>query len=80
MHKFNPNDYQNELVALLRKLETKKKLSPKQLAQLVKQHTKSNGNVFSKDEIIRGYRHFAGTHGLAELSPEVISLISMKPM
>lgn len=80
MYHFNPNDYQNELVALLRKLEQKKKLSPKQLAQLVKLHAKPNGNVFSKDEIIRGYRHFAGKHGLGKLSQELISLVSMKPM
>jgi len=80
MYHFNPNDYQTELVALLLLLEKKEKLSPKQLAQLVKKHTKPNGNVFSKDEIIRGYREFAGKHGLAPFSDKVLKLVTMKPM
>ena len=68
------------MVPLLKKLETYKTLSPKELARLVKKHTKTNGDVLSKDEIIRGYRHFAGTHGLAPFSERVVKLVAMKPI
>ena len=79
-HRFDYTKYQDELVALLSTIESWQSSSPKKLARLVKQHTKENGDVFSKDELIAAYRGLAGTHGLQPYSDAFISKIRMKPI
>ena len=79
MYHFNPEKYSDQLVPLLKELEQHEKLSAKKLAQLVKRFAKPNGNVFSKDELVRGYRALAGSHGLGPFSDRVVKMVRMKP-
>ena len=79
MYAFNPHDYLEQLVPLLLELEKVEQISAKGLAQLVKRHAKPNGNVFSKDEIVRGYRELAGTHGIAPFVQSFLKKVTMKP-
>lgn len=77
---FDYTNYQEQLIPVLQTIESWKTSSSKKLARLVKQHTKANGDVFSKDELIAGYRGLAGSHGLQPYSNKVVSKIRMKPV
>lgn len=77
--KIDYNNYIDLLVPLFKDLECVSVLSQKKLAQLVKKYPKENGDVFSKDELVIGYRNFAGKHGLKPLKKSLIESIKMKP-
>lgn len=72
--------YEQELIAILEEIEDWSESSAKKLARLVKRHTKENGDVFSKDELVGAYRKLAGTRGLKKYSEKVLSKIRMKPI
>lgn len=76
---FDYTKHTQELVPLLLQLEQNVQLSPKKFAQLVKKHPKSDGTVFSKDEIVIGYRALAGTHGIGTVSESVLEIMRKKP-
>lgn len=68
------------LISLLKVLEEKKKCSEHEYTRLVKKYVKEDGSLFSKNEIVAGYRQLAGSQGLAPLSEEILKLIRMKPV
>lgn len=82
---FDYTKHIQELVPLLLQLEQNvqlspvSSLSPKKFAQLVKKHPKKDGSVFSKDEIVIGYRALAGSHGISTVSEAVLALMRKKP-
>ena len=80
LYQFNPELHKDTLVPLFLQLEEHTTLAPKMLARLVKKFAKPGGNVFSKDELVQGYRHFAGSHGLAPFSEVRLAQLAMKPM
>lgn len=77
---FDPQQHTKTLVPLLKLIEKSLITGHSELAQICKKYTKSNGDVYSKEELVRAYRHFAGTHGLAEYSDQFLQKIHMKPM
>ncbi len=71
--------YIEQLVPLLRELETKDALTPRQFSQLLKKYPKDSDELFTKDAIVNAYRHLAGTHDLAPFREEFLLKIQMKP-
>jgi elongator complex protein 3 len=78
-YKFDYNKYIDSLVPLFKVMEGLGDFTPKKLAKIIKKHTKSNGNVFSKDELVIAYRNLAGKHGLKSVQEKLLNSIKMKP-
>ena len=78
-YNFDYTKHTKELVPLLLELEKIKKMTPKVFSKLMKAHPKNDNNLFTKDEIIIGYRNLAGTNGLAETSDLILEKIKKKP-
>ena len=71
---------EQSLIELLHSIEANQPLTKKKYFQLIKQIPKREKELFSKDEIVAGYRKYAGKHGLAEFSDSFLEGIRMKPM
>jgi elongator complex protein 3 len=79
-YRFDYTVHQEQLLPLLKELEGITSLSKKDYFRLIKRHPRKDGGVFSKDQIIRGYRKLAGTNGLNKYNPKLVSLVKMKPV
>lgn len=76
---FSYKDHIDQLLPLLQSIEASMPLSKKKYFQLIKQFPKMDGSLFSKDQVVAGYRALAGTNGLQPLSATVLEQIRMKP-
>jgi elongator complex protein 3 len=74
-----PTNHQ-QMIALLSELEKVGELVGSSYGKLVKKFPKQDGNIFSKEEIIRAYRLVAGTEGLAPYNGTFTDKIRMKPI
>lgn len=74
------NEQQDQLLLLLRALEKESELSPEMYVRVIKKFPKKTGGLFSKEEIIRGYRELAGTLELKAFSNAFVDKIRMKPI
>lgn len=77
---FDITEHLDLLLPILKELEDKENVSAKELAKIVKKHTKNNGDVFSKEQLVRAYKELAGTHGLKPYNDSLIQHIRMKPV
>ena len=78
-YSFDPLAYTEQLIPLLKELQNHTDLNPKKWAQVLNKFPKDGVGVFAKDEVIQGYRKFAGTQGLPEFDPVFVRRIQMKP-
>jgi elongator complex protein 3 len=78
-YNFDYTKHTKELVPLLLELEQIKKFTPKVFSKLMKAHPKNDKTLFSKDEVVIGYRNLAGSNGLSEISDSILDLIKKKP-
>jgi elongator complex protein 3 len=69
----------NNLIALLKAIESNLPLDKDKLFSLQKQYTKDNGEFYSKVDLIKGYKQYAGNHGLKEYNSEIIKNLQKKP-
>lgn len=67
------------LIPLLKALEKNQPIDKKKLYQLQRKYTKENGDLFSKVDIITGYKKYAGSHGLGKYDPKLVNQIRKKP-
>ena len=69
------------LTAVLRDVIAAPKLGKGDLDKLVRAHARRSGTkIFSRDELIRAYRAFAGSGALPDFDPAVIERLRMKPI
>ncbi len=69
------------LTAILRDVIAAPKLGKGDLDKLVRAHARRSGTkIFSRDELIRAYRAFAGSDDLPPFNPAVIERLRMKPI
>lgn len=61
-------------------MESLSKIEPKQLTKLVQTTAKTDGRLFSKDELLKAYHQLAGTHGLLPKQPHILQALKMKPI
>ncbi|GIK83673.1 MAG: hypothetical protein BroJett025_02950 [Patescibacteria group bacterium] len=78
-YKFDYTKHEQQLVPLLLKLQQVETISPKKFAQLIKAFPKSDKTLFSKDEVVMGYRGLAGTHGIKKIDVGILEQIRKKP-
>jgi elongator complex protein 3 len=69
------------LIGVLRAIVEAPSLSKADLERLIRAHARQDGTkVFSRDELIRAYRAFAGSDGLPTYDPAVLGRLRMKPV
>ena len=78
-YNFDYTKHSKELIPLLLDLDQNKSITAKRFAQLTKKHPKADGTLFSKDEVVIGYRNLAGTHGIRSVRDSVLESIRKKP-
>ncbi len=77
---FNYTDHLQQVVAVLKEIETLANFGEKKLSQLTKKHPLKDGSLLSKTDLIEAYRDLAGQHGLAPFDQKMIKKIMMKPV
>jgi len=82
-YSFDYTPYLEQLVPMLKEFEktrvSRSGLSKSDYIKISKKHTKPDGSLFSKNDVIQAYRQLAGTHGLAPFSQELVQKLQMKP-
>ncbi|MCH9652146.1 MAG: tRNA uridine(34) 5-carboxymethylaminomethyl modification radical SAM/GNAT enzyme Elp3 [Deltaproteobacteria bacterium] len=79
-YEFQPELYLPELKAVIREVEALETLEPKLLDRIVRRHPKGGKAVFSKSEIIRGYRWLALQEGRDPEAGNFIARLRKKPI
>jgi len=76
---FQVKDYQDELLAIIRKMVAVPDLDQKKLDNILREHPRDGRDIFSRNELITAYRELANTQGLPPLDPTIISKLKRKP-
>ncbi len=71
---------QKRMTELLQKIDAVASLSHTEYAKLVKKFPQTDGDVYSKEDIIRAYRELQTTVGFKSTPAEFIAKVRMKPM
>ncbi len=69
-----------EALPLLQELQVNLGSSPKKVQQIIRKHKRPTGVLWSKDDLIAAYRHFAGSHGLAEQQEAMYKMLRKRPI
>lgn len=77
---FRLDDHRENLVALLQDIIAAPDLTIEGLEGLLRRHAKRTKRMYSRDEIIFGYRALAGSQGLPPFDPAVIQRVRLKPV
>jgi elongator complex protein 3 len=72
--------YKDDLLAILHKVVQIDELDDKRLMNILRQHPKDGKGFFRRDELIRAYRRYAGTHDLPPFEQRVLSNLRRKPV
>jgi len=76
--RFDLEAHEDILVGILEEVQERPELSQKELGQILRRHTLPNGDLLSKDRLIRGYRQLCAREGR---SPDikVVRRLRIKP-
>jgi elongator complex protein 3 len=76
---FDPYQHKQTLIELLTTLANESDLDEERYRRILKRFPQENGNVFSKDQIIRSYRLFVKNNEFEDKGDAFIAQIQMKP-
>lgn len=79
--KFDPKKYEQDVTLILQEIEDypDKKWSYKKFHKILRKHPKDGKGMFSRDQLVRGYRYLIDT-GVKEFDQEVMDKIKMRPV
>jgi len=81
-YSFNPENYKSELLKILVEIDSEKTLSEQKFQQILTKHPKDDKGVFSKNNLVIGYKYLESKGDLAEVKSklELLKKIQMKPV
>jgi elongator complex protein 3 len=79
-YEFAPERYEVELQAIITELMAIDPRDGDALLRVLKRHPKDGRAIFSKSEIIRGYRHLEARHALRTIDPHFVDKLRAKPI
>ena len=79
-YSFDPEKYEEELRAIIGKLQALSSIGSKDLHRILIRHPKGGDSLFSKSEIIAGYRYLVERHGWPGDGGVFIDRMRMKPV
>ncbi len=74
------NTTDQQLLLLLQLFDSEAVFTDDKYVRYVKKFPKADGSIFSKEEIIRGFRELKGTHGLSIDEDVFVAKVKMKPI
>ncbi len=74
------NQHRDALITVLRAVIDQPDLPREHLDQLIRAQSKRSAKMFSRDELIRAYREFAGSDDLPPYDPVIIQRLRLKPV
>ncbi|MEO8581738.1 MAG: tRNA uridine(34) 5-carboxymethylaminomethyl modification radical SAM/GNAT enzyme Elp3 [Patescibacteria group bacterium] len=77
---FDPAEFKESLLPLLNELVIVPDLGQKGFYKIVRKHQRPDGNLFSKDQILSGYRYFVDQGILRVQSHEFLQKLQTKPV
>jgi len=77
---FNPLAYKKILIPCLKEFVLKQKLDSKSYHKILRKYPKTKQTLFTKAEIIAGFRYFSNKHDLPKFSSSLLEKIKMKPI
>jgi elongator complex protein 3 len=75
---FDLEQHEDVLIAILDDVRGKPDLSQRELSKIMRAHTLPNGDMLSKDRLIRGYRELCKREGRAA-DPQIVRRLRVKP-
>lgn len=78
-YQFKYQDHLDRLIPLLRGLVEIKNITKSDIAKVAKKYPNGEGRVFKFSQIYAAYKSLAGTNGISELDPKIISMLKKKP-
>jgi elongator complex protein 3 len=79
-YRFSPEEHEQELTAIVKAIEDQPNLDPPALQRILNKFPKNGNAIFSKSEIIRGYRYLAQRHRWTANPETFIEKVRMKPV
>jgi elongator complex protein 3 (tRNA carboxymethyluridine synthase) len=79
-YEFEPERYERELVAIITELLGVEALDARGLARVLKKHPKDGRAIFSKSDLIRGYRALEPRYGWGRIDPYFVDKLRAKPI
>lgn len=76
----NVENYREPLTAILKVVADNPAITRRDLDVLLRAHPKDRANLFSADDLILGYRTFAGQNGLPPFDQTIIERLRLKPV
>jgi elongator complex protein 3 len=76
---FNIDDYQQDLIDIIRKIVAAPDLDRTRLDTILKAHPRDGNGFFSANELIQAYRELAATNGLPPFDPSIVERLKRKP-
>ena len=74
------DNHRESLVTILRQIAAEPELTTGQLDRMLRIHARQFGHMYGRDELIRGYRAFAGQDGLPPYDPATLQRMRLKPV
>ena len=75
---FDPAEHENDLRAIFEEVEELAEIDTREVDRILRRHPKDGKGIFSRSELIAGYRHFAERHD--RKGDAVIEKLRMKPV
>ena len=79
-YEFYPEEHERELLAIIEAVESLEKVRSRDLDRLLRRYPKNGRGMFSKSDLIAGYRHLAEREGWAGTRHRFIERVRMKPI
>jgi elongator complex protein 3 len=74
------DSHRESLITILRQIAAEPELTIDQLDRMLRSHARKVGHMYGRDELIAGYRAFAGQGGLPPYDHAVLQRMRMKPV
>jgi elongator complex protein 3 len=79
-YQFQPEEHERELLAIIEAVESLEEMRSRDLDRLLRRYPKNGRGMFSKSELIAGFRHLAERNGWEETRNRFIERVRMKPV
>jgi elongator complex protein 3 len=77
-YRFSPGEHERELLAIIEEIEKRPELGS--LDRILRRHPKNGVTLFSKSELIAGYRHLCERQRLSSMPRSFLDKVRMKPV
>ena len=77
---FDPAPYRSTLVSIIREIEALDRIEPAALERVLRRHPRDGRGLFSRAQLIAGFRHFAASEGFRHDGDAFARRVQMRPV